>query len=381
MKRLTALLMALLLLLGAFALAEEAPGPLTLAEIEAFNAAILARGVKDDLTVRQLGDAYIAQGVGYELTIASEDLSEDTVVLGAAVSLDAALDETLAGPRGIMVENTAEELLGKFANDNPYLAGNRDSAVLYIAGQLPAAVYTGVVVRDGQSLNLVEYTVYHQVDGGVSRAGMQYTITEGKVRAIRSFMAEDALSQEAAQEALNSLAALQEENSVVTNAGDIGTPLAREDMAIGGLDFFDLTPETAKAILGEPEHEENADSAGGSLLTVQWPGVEAVFSLDESGKARRVERITVNDGQLEGPRGLRLGQNLAQVISLFAHGVDLPVEGGPLYGQGQTPPYGSMVVGGEYTSLYYVIEADGGSAGLVLTLMDDTLVSMSLTYL
>ncbi len=383
MKRISAILMALMMLMGSFALAEEttATGPLTLAEIETFNAAILARGVKDELTVRQLGDAFIAQGPGYELTLASEDLSGDTVVLGAAITLDAENDPSLMDTRATAVGLPVEELLGKYPNDNPFLAGSKDGAVLYISGQLPAAVYTGAVVRDGQSLSLVEYTIYHQVDGGVSRAGLQYTITDGKVRAMRSFMTGEALSQEEAQTAINNLAALQEENSVVTNAGDIGTPLAREDMAFGELDFFDLTPETAKAVLGEPQHEEKTDSGEGSLLVMQWPGVEAVFSLDKAGKVTRVERITVTDGPLGGPRGLRLGQSLAQAMSLFAHGADLPVEGGSLYGEGQTPPYGSMVVGGEYVSLYYVIEADGGSAGLVLTLIDSRLVSMSLTYL
>ena len=383
MKRLSAILMALLLLAGTFALAEEttATGPLTLAEIESFNAFLLARGVKDELTVRQLGDAWIAQGKGYELTLSSEDISEDSVVLGAAITLDAESDPSLTDTRATTVGLPADELLQKYPNDNPFLAGSRDGAVLYISGQLPAAVYTGVVVRDGQSLVLAEFSVYHQVDGGVSRAGLQYTLTDGRVRAMRSFMTGEALSQEAAQEELNQLAALQEENSVVANTGDLGTPLAREDMVIAGLDFFDLTPESAKAILGEPDHEDKAESGEGSLLTQQWPGLEAVYSLDKEGKATRVERISLTDGGLEGPRGLRLGQTLAQVIGLFAHGDELPVDGGSLYGQGQVPPYGSLVASGDTISLYYVIESAGGNAGLVLNLIDDILVSMSMTYL
>ena len=106
-----------------------------------------------------------------------------------------------------------------------------------------------------------------------------------------------------------------------------------------------------------------------------------MFSLEEGGKGARAERITVNAGSFDGPRGLRLGQSLAQAISLFAHGEELPVEGGTLYGEGQTPPYGTMVSGSGYVSLYYVIGSDHGAAGLVLTFMDDKLASMSLTYL
>lgn len=382
MKRLFALMTAALLMLALTpALAQEAPGPLTLAEIEAFNAAILARADKEEPTVRQLEGAYIALGKGYELTLSSADISNDSVVLGAAVTLEGAGEQDLADPRGVQVESAAEELLAKYPNDNPYLAGNSDGAVLYIAGELPAAVYTGFVVRDGQTVSLIEYNVYYQVDGGVARAGMQYTLAEGKVRAIRSFVTQEALSQAEAQQALARLSELQEENSVVTNAGAPGTPLEREDLAIGGLDFFDLTPESAKGILGEPEHEEKAESEQGSLLTAQWPGVEAVFSQDKAGKLIKTERVTVDGGSLSGPRGLRLGSTLAQAISLFAHGTELPEEGGFLYGKDQTPPYGSLVVGSEYTTLYYVIDSAQGNAGLILTFLEDKLVSMSMTYL
>ncbi len=381
MKRLFAFLTAALMLLGVPALAEEASGPLTLAEIERFNQAILERAAKDEPTVRPLEDAFIAQGKGYEISLTSEDISSDSVVLGAAVTLDARGDQGLADPRGVMTDSAVDALMAKYPNDNPYLAGNRDGAVLYISGELPAAVYTGFVVRDGQEISLIEYNVYHQVDGGVARAGMQYTIAEGKVRAIRSFVTQEAMSQAEAQEAIAALAALQEENSVVSNAGEPGTPLEREDMAIGGLDFFDLTPESAKAVLGEPVHEEKADGTDGSLLTIQWPGVEAVFSLDQDGKMVRTERVTVNEGALEGPRGLRLGDSLAQAIGLFAHGKDLPEEGGFLYGKDQEAPYGFLAAGDESTSLYYVIESPGGDAGLILTFMEDKLASMSMTYL
>ena len=366
MKRLIALLMAVLMLSGTLALAQEdAPGPLTLTEIEQFNQAILARAAADEPTVRPLGDGFIAMGKGYELTLSSEDISEDSVVLGAAITLEGSGQKDLADPRGLAIDATAEELMAKYPNDNPYLAGSPDGAVLYIAGELPAAVYTGFVVRDGQAISLIEYNVYHQVDGGVARAGLQYTIAEGKVRAIRSFITQEALSQVEAQQAITRLSELQEENSVVSNAGAPGTPLEREDMEIGSLDFFDLTPEAAKAALGEPESEGKAASAQGELLTLQWPGVEAVFSLDKDGKLLKAERVTVNEGALTGPRGLRLGNPLAQAISLFAHGSELPEEGGFLYGKDQTAPYGSLVVGSEYTTLYYVIDSPNGNAGLI----------------
>ncbi len=339
MKRLLVILMSLLLVAGSLALAEEARGPLTLAEIEAFNEALLARGAKEELTTRALEDHYLAMGKGYELTLSSSDISDDSVVLGAAIGVDAQGISELKGPRGIQVGSAVEELLKAYPNDNPYLAGNQDGAVLYISGILPAAVYTAFVVRDGQAISLVEYNVYHQVDNGVARAGLQYTIDQGVVRAIRSFMTQEALSQTGTAEAQEATAAWRpcRRRTAWSPTPATGHPLEREDMSFGQMDFFDLTPGGRQ---GRAGRAGKAFEEAGAGLHPAVAGVEAVFSLDKDGKALRAERASPSPTH-PGPRGLRLGQTLAQVISLFAHG-DLPENGGFLYGKEQTPPYGSL---------------------------------------
>ena len=70
---------------------------------------------------------------------------------------------------------------------------------------------------------------------------------------------------------------------------------------------------------------------------------------ERAAHTERAMRLTVREGILEGPRGLRIGDSLAQVISRFEHGEDLPDEGGALYGDaaGQQPPFGVMVAGPE----------------------------------
>jgi hypothetical protein len=284
-------------------------------------------------------------------------------------------------PRGAELGIDEGKLLALFRNDNPFLAGNRDSAVLYIAGELPAAVGAGFVLRDGQRLLLAEYDVYYQTGEGVSRAGLQFTLEGGYVTAVRSFASAQPLTQQEAAEALGALRETQEQNAYIAFTGQGAPPLSREDLVLSGLDFVDLTRQEAVRALGEPANEESADSGTAKLVTLQWPGLEAVFRTE--GEKESALRLSMSDGQGEGPRGLRIGDTLAQAISRFEHGETLPEEGGALYGdaEGQVPPFGALVRGPGADQLYYVAEVEGGKAALILDFIDDLLVNMTLTYL
>ncbi len=383
MKRLISLLLTAVLLLpfGLYALTEEAPAPLTLAEIEQFNQAVLAAALKDPPQARAEEGGFIAVGEGYELLLSTPDVSADSPVLGAALTHGGHGEEMAKAPRGAEIGIDEGKLLALFRNDNPFLAGNRDSAVLYIAGELPAAVGAGFVLRDGQRLLLAEYDVYYQTGEGVSRAGLQFTLEGGYVTAVRSFASAQPLTQQEAAEALGALRETQEQNAYIAFTGQGAPPLSREDLVLSGLDFVDLTRQEAVRALGEPANEESADSGTAKLVTLQWPGLEAVFRTE--GEKESALRLSMSDGQGEGPRGLRIGDTLAQAISRFEHGETLPEEGGALYGdaEGQVPPFGALVRGPGADQLYYVAEVEGGKAALILDFIDDLLVNMTLTYL
>lgn len=384
MKKLLCLLLCLLLL-PIFALAEEAPGPLTLAEIEQFDQALLAQAIKDKLEPFAAEGGFMVRGENYELLLAGEDLSADSLVLSAALVWAGPPHEgeaVLEGPRGSQPGMLSEQLLPLFLNDNPYLAGRQDGAVLYIAGELPAATMTGQVFRDGQQLQLVEYKVYYQAGDGVAQAGLQFTLEQGFVTAMRSFIIKEALGQQEAGEQLAALRDLQEQTAYVAFGDKDGSQLAREDFDLGGLDFFDSDLAAATTLLGQPDNQETLDNSDGSqLLVCQWQGLEAVFT--RKGEATKLERITVNGGSYEGPRGLQLGDTLAQVLPRFDQSAQPGAQGGALYGQAdkQEPPFGLMVVSQEGTQLYYAIAAQSGKAALILEFVDDVLVAMSLSYL
>lgn len=382
MKRLVSLLMIFSLLIALPALAAQAPEPLTLAEIEQFNQGLLSIAIAQGQEPVQTEEGWQVRGEVYEIMLASEDLSPDTLVLGAALtSLPHEGEEAIPGPRGAVLGMSQEELLALFSSDNPFLSGTEDAAVLYMSGMLPAAVMTGFILRDGQRLMLAEYDVYYQTDAGVSRAGLQFTLEEGKVYAMRSFVLAEPLSPEEAAKELENLGQIQEQSAYIAYGSVEGTQMAREDFVLSGLDFFEATKDTAAAMFGKPEVEASAQDGAGSLTTLQWPGLEAVFRGE--GGVERLERITLTEGLAEGPRGLRIGDSLAQAISRFEHGAGLPEEGGALYGDaaGQVPPYGMLVPGGDDVRLYYAIGAENGTVAMILTFVDDLLVSLSLTYL
>lgn len=382
MKKISVILALCLFIFTLSAHAEGASQPLSLAEITDFNQAILKLAIADGLEPLPVEGGFLAQGVCYELLLDKAELDENARVLSAAIT---GIDDevaTVPGPRGTVLDMKAEDLLRLFQNDNEFLAGTREGAALYIAGELPAAVLTGFVLRDGQRLLLAEYNVYTQADQGISNAGMQFTLEEGTVSAIRSFLSPEALSQDEARGEIQKLEALQEENAYIAYPSQESAQLTREDMVVAGLDFFDLTQEGAKAVFGDAANREVSENSDGSqFITLQWPDVEAVF--EQSGDLVQALRISLTGSLAEGPRGLRIGDTLAQVISRFEHGEDLPQDGGALYGdaEGQVPPYAAMVKNGDGVMLYYVIQAEERNAALILTFMEDRLVDMTLAYL
>jgi hypothetical protein len=211
---------------------------------------------------------------------------------------------------------------------------------------------------------------------------MQFTLEDGALSAVRSFVSPETLSQEEARGEISKLQALQEESGYIAYGTKENGPLTREDMVIAGLDFFDLTQEGAVLAFGEAANREEANNSDDSqFITLQWPEAEAVFQ--KAGEDERALRVTLSGGMAEGPRGLRLGDTLAQAISRFDHGEELPQDGGALYGDAanQVPPYGAMVQGADRVLLYYVISSGDEDAALILTFMDDRLIDMTLAYL
>ncbi len=382
MKRLICLVAALLLALPLAAFAELPPAPLTMEELNEWTAGLLARAIEDKLEVTQTAAGFEAQGDGYTLYLAHDDLSADSVLLG--VLLQHGNHDALPGPRGTHVDQPVNDLLAAYPNDNPHLAGTEDAAVLYISGSLPTPVATGVVRRSGQTVLVVEHELYYLTDSGVDRAGVQYTLEEGALAAIRYYAAAEAQPLQDAQAALNALSELQEQNAYFAFDTANPEPLQPEDLQVAGLHFTGLTMEAAQAALGEPVHVETVKDGTGEIRTAQWDGVEIAFVYDDKGAPVAADRVTLT-GNLEGPRGIRAGEPMAVVLSRLPYdGTDVPVVTGALYGdaEGQVAPYGSLVVEGRDAQAYYALDlGEGKTVLMTLVFVSGTLAELTIARL
>ncbi|MHC1786822.1 MAG: hypothetical protein AB9880_07165 [Christensenellales bacterium] len=383
MKRIFSLLMVLALLAALSVLAEAQPEPLKAAELTAFAQGLIDRALREGAGVEATDDGYVAEGEGYALYLTSKDLSQDSVLSGASLGMDALHADGLVGPRGIGVTATLQEVLAAYPNDNPVLAGTMNGAVLYVSGTLPGPVQVGQLTRDGQAISLIEYSVYEPAGEGFMRLGLQYTLDNDAVIAIRFFGGGEVLSQEEARANLEAAVSLQEESGYF--AFDTWSPgmLAREDLSVAGLDFLDLTPEAAVSSLGEVVHEEKVkDSTGEELRLMQWDGIEVSFVYGADGSFRGTDRISVTVPGIDGPRGLRVGTRLSAALSRFQHDEALTGLTQTLYGQAdqQLAPYGLLIVQGQEAQLYYALKLEERSILFSCQFIDEVLVEMSLTH-
>jgi hypothetical protein len=229
---------------------------------------------------------------------------------------------------------------------------------------------------------VVEHELYYLTDSGVDRAGVQYTVDNGGIVAIRYYAAAEAQPLADAEAALKALADLQERNDYFAFDTANPDPLQAEDLVMAGLHFAGLTMDTASAVLGQPTHEETVKDTEGQIITAQWDGVEIAFVKGEQGEY--AHRMTLT-GVHEGPRGIRTGESLAVVLSRLPYdGDEVPVATTMLYGdaQQQVPPYGSLFVQGDSAQAYYALDmGDGVTALMTLIFAAGTLAELTIARL
>ncbi len=381
---LTLALALMVALLPAMAEQQEVTGPLTMDELHALSQALIERAqTYEGGAINQAEEGFLFEGIGYSLNLSSEDLSLDTVLLGAEINMGSIHEDGLQGPRGIGVSSTLQETLDAYPNDNPMLKGTMTGAVLYISGGLPEGAAIGQVIRDGQEVKLVDHAVYQASGDAVIRQGLQYLIEQDSVVAIRYYGGGDILTAEQAEAEVNAAVQLQEQTNYFAYDTQTPAPFAREDLRFVGLDFLDVSPELAIESLGEAVHEERVeDSTGEELRIMQWEGVEITFVYAEDGTFSRAERITVTAPGLEGPRGLRVGTLLSTAVKRFENPGEPPVASMALYGdaENQQPPYGRLDVEGLEARLYFAIAQDDSVVLFNALFLNDELVEMSASY-
>ena len=378
MKKLLVWMLALMLLVPQ-AFAQEEMAPLTMEELNRWTESLVSRAIGDKLEVKQAEQGFIWEGRGYSLSAEGKDLSDDTTLTGAVIDDESIEVEGLTGPRNLIVTVAAGAVLDAFPNDNPDLKGSKDRAVLYLRGTLPDQVMTGVIYRNGQDISMLEYSVYTKSGDSVDKAGVVFTAQNGLVTAIRYFGGEQVPLAEAEQY-LASLSDLQEKGEYFAYNTVSPTPMQREDLVIGGLDFLDMTPEDAENVLGKPVAEEKLeDSNGQTLVTKQWNDIFITFSYKDD-TFLRTESAVVH-GVLQGPRGVSIGETMLMVLGRFENKAEsLNRERVSLYGSADnaSEPYGQLDQQNGAQTLYYSVPLSDGSVLFTASFMGESLVEMSL---
>lgn len=382
MKKFVSLLLALLLATGV-ALAQpaaEESAHLTSEELEMYLSALAKAGLDTGKVEVTAGDAgAIAAFPGAELRIADEALSATTAVLEARVTGD------MACPRGLKLGDTLPQLLAAYPNDNASLSGSYYDAALYIAGEKPV-VTAGWLLRDGQRVTAVVHGVYEWREDGVVCCGIRYDLDQGSITGFQVWGMDNLLTEDEALAQIKEVTDMQEISEYFaypqSEDGSLLPPFEREDLAFGGMDFLDLTVEAANQALGSaPVDEWMQDSTGDYLRMKQWEnGVSILFLYDGNKQFQHVDSMTIADGQLEGPRGVRVGDLMDTVLYRFRHGQGGTLENGiALYGDGQTAPYGLLTHGDETATLTYTLALDEETTVIWhLTFVDAHLQSMKL---
>ena len=311
----------------------------------------------------------------------------DGTELAPDTPVNALVFEDSEGPvfRGLGIDSTQDEVLAAFPNDNPELAGTREEALLFLRNTEAGGFVYGRILRDGQRVTAVEYGEVLPAGERFRCIAVTFTLQDQLVVSIRAdgLNPEDGLidatyANEFYTE-LNSLSGQDAYKAVKTSRNGLElTAFDESDLAFSGFSFTELQPDTLPDIM-EQEQFDNED--GTWLLRCEGAGYEAVFRCDGNGENAKILSFSILDDQLEGPRGVRLGDQFSEDFCRFRSGEHEMSEDLTelLYGTEGTAPWGYADYNPEDMSLRYVtVTQDGAEVELILRFVENYLTEIML---
>ncbi len=294
---------------------------------------------------------------------------------GSVLQAAVVYDDAVAAPRGTNTLFTLQRLLDSYYNENPHLDGSREEACLYLGGTLSDGIWWGMVQRDGQWVDTVQYAVHMPLeDGRYTDAGLVYTLQQNTVVAVRAYglqrrVTADEVSSET--ESIEAASRLSGYTLVPSSAdGASLSPFEEDDLHFAGIDFLTCTPEEALEVLGAPDFEDAPEDGGEALFVLGYEDCELVFLTGADG-SRTLRSFSITGGTLEGPRALRVGDSLTLATQRFRFGeggLEGNVEtlyGTPGRGNWATAEYGDNA---DAILRYGLTLADGRQVVLMVTI-------------
>ncbi len=255
-------------------------------------------------------------------------------------------DESCAPLRGVTIGADGEALMQAFGSHNPYLLGDGAFAALYLKDEMPRAAYWSWAQLD-ENGNLAGMQCAMHVKVGEDKytdAGVRFVLEGGTVTEIRAYGLYEYIAEadvhanlEAVRTVENAVArgALAEESAQVHIPANGMGMFSAEDLTVDGVNLTTLQVEDLENKLGQKAHVQTLSDAGEALVTAEWDGAYL------SGGAHGWDVMSVLTDRLSGPRGLRVGQPIAEALGLFyADGENREWNGQTLlYGDGINAPY------------------------------------------
>lgn len=288
--------------------------------------------------------------------------------LTAETPVNALVYEDSEGPvfRGLGIDSMLEDVLAAFPTENTELAGTREAAVLYLQNTEEGGFVYGRILRDGQRVTAAEFGEVLPAGENFRCAAITFSLQDTLVTAIRV----DGLNPEEglmdapyANEFLAELKELSGKNDYrAVKSSRTGTelePFDEADLSFDGFSYPDLQPDT---LPGETEKELADNEDGTWLLLCSGDGYEAVFSCDENGGNARILSFTILEDDLEGPRGVRLGDLFNEDFCRFRSGENEMKEDMTevLYGEEDSAAWGAASYDPDDMSLRYVTSTEEG---------------------
>lgn len=294
--------------------------------------------------------------------------------------------------RGFSRGSRLESVLAAYPNNNPELVGDEQQAVLYAYGPgeyagSSQAMY-GLLLRQGPQVNALQYVTFAPLQGGQYRQlSVLYIIEGGLVEAMRISGFHTVTSEQAMKEALAAVKANAEASTFAQDSTMLlADVLMLIDLQFEGLFLPEATPEQVTAQYGPAEESDQIEGEqedGGVYRVLTYPG--RTFEFAGQPEALQLTAFTLSDENAVGPRGVTVGMELSDALSLFR------LEEQPwqdnrviLYSHGESedqPPFGML----EYYSdreatLRYAAMGDDGAAWMLHITIADLRVDEVLVY-
>ncbi|MBR6667151.1 MAG: hypothetical protein IKL25_02125 [Clostridia bacterium] len=354
MKKMLCLLVFVLLLPVA-ALAEDSVAPvLTYRELVDWAEGFIARA----RTAQPLNDpSQHLTPDGYEYIYDFATLYGDTPQMSADTVITAVVITSSEenGPRNVNVGNAMSVVVDAYYNENPSLLGTKDAAVLYAVDQLPESAQWAQVLREGQRVKRIQYAVHEQYatgGEGYTDAGVIYTMNENRVIAIRVYGLDSRIGLDVVNNVMYTamVTALEKSYAQVPFSynGEELEVFSAKDLVFSGINFLNITPDEAIALLGEPLKDEWVDNGDDGYIRVQtFASCELIYIFNEERTQGHVYMLAINADGLEGPRAVRIGDSYASVYNRFRNGEGEFQEDGTevLYGAEGAGEFGTAIYG------------------------------------